>query len=230
MPVKSTFNLRRRWTVLGAAGVVTVALGAAVTWRPPTGDGCPFHVAGGKSPGGVAAMMLHPPAAALTEPAVGGRGTAVHARILGLPLGEAHRDDVEAWGAAHALRCWTERRSATVGCTTEQPQHVSTDFLGATELTVFFDLDDHDALQRVRTLARYPGPDAAVAALRRATDATALQAGDPYEVSGEPTPAYLAAGALRQARLHYARDNLLAQLSATNFGADYHVVQMMQLR
>jgi hypothetical protein len=149
--------------------------------------------------------------------ALRGTGLAPARPALGLALDVAQVADVAAWASARGLDCASKKRpSLTFTCTGVPASALASAADQGTidELTFAFAPDGRlvgvDSLRRTMT-----APDASWL-FGLIADDLAAQLGTGGARVGEPTPAYLAGGALHTARVQYRFADYLATVTAMN--------------
>jgi hypothetical protein len=146
-----------------------------------------------------------------------GTGLAPARPALGLALDVAQVADIATWASARGLACSSKKRpSLTFTCTGVPASALASAADRGTidEVTFAFAPDGHlvgvDSLRRTMTAADASWLFGLI------TDDLAAQLGTGGARVGEPTPAYLAGGALHTARVQYRFADYLATVTAMN--------------
>lgn len=149
-----------------------------------------------------------------TLASVRGEQSAGTSAALTFELGTTGRSDVVAWAIAHSIECRLEPSSA-LRCT-----DVPADALGTGMATddVAFAFDAGDRLVAVDTSSRVADAETAARFVDRRTTALRSALGEPSQLAGEPTAAYVGRGALAQFSAEFRRAELRAKVIATNLG------------
>ena len=139
---------------------------------------------------------------------------------LGFTLDVTSRSDVQAWAAAHGVRCVPPRSGADLECDDVPPAALPAELGGVGLKTLWLELGAGDRLIAVRALRQAPQVAPVSDAFGTLTATLRRRVGQPVAVRGEATPAALSAGTLRQASAEYRFKDYYAITRATNLGRD----------
>ena len=155
--------------------------------------------------------------------AVPGHGTVDAPELATLRLAAARLHDLDAWANAHGCAFRGKRRP--LECVCPAPSAFGADYRSATTTTAFFQLDKENVMQDFTLLTTYPDAASARAAYAAHQAAWTERFGPISHQSGDPSKTFTAGALLKQTKLEFHRENVMATLCVTNFGSHYDVEQ-----
>lgn len=192
--------------------------GLALWGRIRGTQSCPYGMDGGGSPRERDARR------ALEAKTLRGEGQAATTAFLGFVLDKTRRADVDLWAKAQGAKCHATRTSsADLECKTAQ----YTDASDASEQphTLFFIFNSAGVLKSIHAMTDYANADAAANAFVQLRAKANANFGSYFSEHGEPSAAFLSAGALRQVATEYRVQDVFARLLATRLTGSYLVEQ-----
>ena len=190
--------------LVGLAGVLHIPLARSL------GAGCPFEANAPETAADRDAQRKRATAVLRAEEPAPAR-PALH-----FVLRKSTRTDVQTWAEHAGAVCGPGLDPLGLACDGVED--------GETVGTLHADFDALDALVALSFVSRTTAAERASAGIDGAVRGLEPTIGQPSRVSGDRTPAYLAAGPLRQARVEYRHSDYFAAVSATNMGSSGYLV------